>query len=144
LVSFVTDFPTPKLIKRAKEQGDIILLPHIGASTSQAEENCAVMAVEQITEFLQAGNITNSVNFPNVYLDRSTDFRIAITNKNVPTVIGKIASSLGELGLNISDMTNVSKGDLAYNLIDIENKVEKSAITQLSLIENIINVRLIT
>ena len=144
LVNFVTDFPTPKLIKRAKEQGDIILLPHIGASTSQAEENCAVMAVEQITEFLQTGNITNSVNFPNIYLDRSTDFRIAITNKNVPTVIGKIASSLGDLGLNISDMTNVSKGDLAYNLIDIENKVEKDAITQLSLIENIINVRLIS
>ena len=102
------------------------------------------MAVDQIIDFLQNGNIKNSVNFPNIFLDRSTDQRIAITNKNVPTIIGKIASSLGALGLNISDMTNVSRGDIAYNLIDVENKVEEKAITQLSSIENIINVRLVT
>ena len=144
LVNFVTDFPTPELIKRANEHGDVILLPHIGASTTQAEENCAVMAVDQITEFLQTGNVTNSVNFPNVHLDISTDHRIAITNKNVPAMIGQIASRLGELGLNISDMTNVSKGDIAYNLIDIENKVDEKAITQLSSIENVLNVRLIS
>mgnify|MGYP001208292242 CR=1 FL=1 len=144
LVDFVTDFPTPKLIKRANEHGDVILLPHIGASTSQAEENCAVMAVDQIIDFLQNGNIKNSVNFPNLYLDRTTDQRIAISNKNVPAMIGKIASSLGALGLNISDMTNVSRGDIAYNLIDVENKVEEKAITQLSSIENIINIRLVT
>ena len=143
LVNFITDFPTPELIKRANKDRDVILLPHIGASTSQAEENCAVMAVEQITDFLQTGNIKNSVNFPNVNLPRSTKYRIAITNKNVPAMIGQIATSLGELGLNIADMTNVSRGDVAYNLIDIENEVKEEALTKLSLIENVINVRLI-
>ena len=144
LTNFITDFPTPELIKRANKQGDVILLPHIGASTSQAEESCAVMAVQQLADFLQNGNINNSVNFPNVYLPRSTKSRIAITNKNVPAMIGKIATTLGELDLNIADMTNVSRGGLAYNLIDIENSVNKHALDKLSSIENIINVRLIT
>lgn len=144
LTNFITDFPTPELIKRANKQGDVILLPHIGASTSQAEESCAVMAVQQLADFLQTGNINNSVNFPNIYLPRSTKSRIAITNKNVPAMIGQIATTLGELELNIADMTNVSRGDLAYNLIDIENGVNKRALDKLSSIENIINVRLIT
>ena len=144
LTNFITDFPTPELIKRANKQGDVILLPHIGASTSQAEESCAVMAVQQLADFLQNGNINNSVNFPNVYLPRSTKSRIAITNKNVPAMIGQIATTLGELELNIADMTNVSRGGLAYNLIDIEKSVNKIALDKLSSIENIINVRLIT
>ena len=144
LTNFITDFPTPELIKRANKQGDVILLPHIGASTSQAEESCAVMAVQQLADFLQTGNINNSVNFPNVYLPRSTKSRIAITNKNVPAMIGQIATTLGELELNIADMTNVSRGGLAYNLIDVENSVNKRALDELSSIENIINVRLIT
>ena len=144
LTNFITDFPTPELIKRANKQGDVILLPHIGASTSQAEESCAVMAVQQLADFLQNGNINNSVNFPNVYLPRSTKSRIAITNKNVPAMIGQIATTLGELELNIADMTNVSRGGLAYNLIDIENSVNKIALDKLSSIENIINLRLIT
>lgn len=144
LTNFITDFPTPELIKRANKQGDVILLPHIGASTSQAEESCAVMAVQQLADFLQTGNINNSVNFPNINLPRSTKSRIAITNKNVPAMIGQIATTLGELELNIADMTNVSRGDLAYNLIDIENSVNKRALDKLSSIENIINVRLIT
>jgi len=144
LSNFITDFPTPKLIKRSNNQGDVVLLPHIGASTSQAEENCAIMAVEQIVNFLETGNIVNSVNFPNVTLPRSTKYRIAITNKNVPAMIGKIATSLGNLNLNISDMTNVSRGKIAYNLIDVENKVVKQTLEELSSIENVINVRLIT
>jgi len=144
LTNFITDFPTPELIKRANKQGDVILLPHIGASTSQAEESCAVMAVQQLADFLQNGNINNSVNFPNVYLPRSTKSRIAITNKNVPAMIGQIATTLGDLELNIADMTNVSRGGLAYNLIDVENSVNKIALDKLSSIENIINVRLIT
>ena len=143
LSNFVTDFPTPVLIKRANEEGDVILLPHIGASTSQAEENCAVMATEQITDFLQNGNITNSVNFPNVNLARSTKYRLAITNKNVPAMIGQIATNLGELNLNIVDMTNVSRGDIAYNLIDVENEIEEDAVDKISSIENVLNVRLI-
>lgn len=144
LRNFITDFPTPELIKRANSHGDVILLPHIGASTAQAEENCAVMAVNQITEFLQTGNIKNSVNFPDVHLKRTTDFRISITNRNVPAMIGQIATALGDLNLNIAEMTNVSKGDIAYNLIDIENAVDDDSISRLKEIENVINVRLIS
>lgn len=143
LKNFITDFPSPELIKRANENKDVILLPHIGASTSQAEENCAVMAVNQIVDFLETGNIKNSVNFPDVQLARTTINRIAITNKNVPTMIGQIATALGDLDLNIADMTNVSKGEIAYNLIDIENKIHDKAIKELEKIENILNVRLI-
>ena len=102
------------------------------------------MAVDQLTDFLQNGNINNSVNFPNVNLPRSTKNRIAITNRNVPAMIGQIATCVAELGLNIADMTNVSRGDLAYNLIDIENGVDEEALSRLSAIENVINVRLIS
>ena len=122
---------------------DVILLPHIGASTAQAEENCAVMAVNQMTEFLETGNIKNSVNFPNVQLKRTTEHRISIINKNVPAMIGQIATALGELNLNIAEMTNVSRGDIAYNLIDIENGVDEKSISSLKGIENVIDVRLI-
>ena len=143
LNNFITDFPTPALIKRANQYKDVTLLPHIGASTFQAEENCAVMAVNQIVDFLESGNIKNSINFPNVYLNRTTPSRITITNKNVPTMIGQITTSLGNLGLNIAEMTNVSRGEIAYNLIDVENTVEEEAINTLSSIENVINVRLL-
>ena len=143
LSSFVTDFPTPELIKRANKEKDVFLLPHIGASTSQAEVNCAVMAADQLTDFLQNGNIRNSVNFPNINVARSTENRIAITNKNVPAIIGQIATSLGDLNINIVDMTNVSRGDIAYNLIDVENEVKNESVKKLKSIDNVINVRLI-
>ena len=143
LDNFITDFPTPALIQRANQHKDVTLLPHIGASTFQAEENCAVMAVNQMVDFLENGNIKNSVNFPNVQLNRTTPSRITITNKNVPAMIGQIATSLGELDLNIVEMTNVSRGDIAYNIIDIENTVQEEAINTLSSIENVINVRLL-
>ena len=144
LKNFITDFPTPELIARANTAGDVVLLPHIGASTKQAEENCAVMAVNQMKEFLQTGNIKNSVNFPDVHLVRTTDFRISITNRNVPAMIGQITTALGDLNLNIAEMTNVSKGEIAYNLIDVENPVDEMSISSLREIENVINVRLIT
>ena len=143
LDNFITDFPTPALIQRANQHKDVTLLPHIGASTFQAEENCAVMAVNQMVDFLENGNIKNSVNFPNVHLNRTTPSRITITNKNVPAMIGQIATSLGELDLNIAEMTNVSRGDIAYNIIDIENTVQEEAINTLSSIKNVINVRLL-
>jgi len=143
LRNFITDFPTPELISRANKEKDVILLPHIGASTTQAEENCAVMAVNQMTDFLETGNIKNSVNFPDVKLKRTSDHRISIINKNVPAMIGQIATALGELNLNIAEMTNVSRDEVAYNLIDIENEVNEESITKLSEIENVINVRLI-
>ncbi len=144
LKNFITDFPTPELIARANSAGDVVLLPHIGASTKQAEENCAVMAVNQMKEFLQTGNIKNSVNFPDVHLMRTTDYRISITNRNVPAMIGQITTALGDLNLNIAEMTNVSKGEIAYNLIDVENPVDEMSINSLREIENVINVRLIT
>ena len=144
LKNFITDFPTPELISRANSKGDVVLLPHIGASTKQAEENCAVMAVNQIKEFLQTGNIKNSVNFPDVHLMRTTEYRISITNRNVPAMIGQITTALGELNLNIAEMTNVSKGEIAYNLIDIENRVDEESLNSLRKIENVINVRLIS
>ena len=144
LKNFITDFPTPELISRANSKGDVVLLPHIGASTKQAEENCAVMAVNQIKEFLQTGNIKNSVNFPDVHLMRTTQYRISITNRNVPAMIGQITTALGELNLNIAEMTNVSKGEIAYNLIDIENRVDEESLNSLRKIENVINVRLIS
>jgi D-3-phosphoglycerate dehydrogenase len=143
LRNFITDFPTPELISRANKEKDVILLPHIGASTAQAEENCAVMAVNQMTDFLETGNIKNSVNFPDVKLKRTSDHRISIINKNVPAMIGQIATALGELNLNSAEMTNVSRDEVAYNLIDIENEVNEESITKLSEIENVINVRLI-
>ena len=143
LRNFITDFPTPELIQRANNEKDVILLPHIGASTAQAEENCAVMAVNQLTEFLETGNIKNSVNFPDVKLNRTSDHRISITNKNVPAMIGQIATALGDLNLNIAEMTNVSRGEVAYNLIDIENEVNEESILKLSQIEDVISVRLI-
>jgi D-3-phosphoglycerate dehydrogenase len=143
LRNFITDFPTPELISRANKEKDVILLPHIGASTAQAEENCAVMAVNQMTDFLETGNIKNSVNFPDVKLKRTSDHRISIINKNVPAMIGQIATALGELNLNIAEMTNVSRDEVAYSLIDIENEVNEESITKLSEIENVINVRLI-
>ena len=144
LKNFITHFPTPELIPRANTAGDVVLLPHIGASTKQAEENCAVMAVNQMKEFLQTGNIKNSVNFPDVHLMRTTDYRISITNRNVPAMIGQITTALGDLNLNIAEMTNVSKGEIAYNLIDVENPVDEMSINSLREIENVINVRLIT
>ena len=144
LRNFITDFPTPELINRANKEKDVILLPHIGASTAQAEENCAVMAVNQVVDFLETGNIKNSVNFPNVQLKRNTEYRISIMNKNVPAMIGQIATTLGELGLNIAEMTNVSRGDIAYNLIDIENEVDAQSIAKLNQIEDVIDVRLIS
>ena len=121
----------------------MVLLPHIGASTAQAEENCAVMAVDQLKDFLVNGNIKNSVNFPNVSLPRSTEKRITITNKNVPAMIGKIATKIGNLGLNIADMSNVSRGDIAYNIIDIEDQIDEKSLNKLREIEDVINVRLL-
>ena len=101
------------------------------------------MAVNQLVGFLETGNIKNSINFPEVQIERTTENRITITNKNVPSMIGQIATTLGKLNLNIADMANVSRGEIAYNLIDIENNVEDEAIKAISKIENVVNVRLI-
>ena len=142
LSSFVTDFPSIELSQRANDFGDVILLPHIGASTSEAEVNCAVMAAEQVVDFLKNGNIINSVNFPRIKLSRSTDHRLVVINKNEPGMIGKIAEFIANKKLNISDMVNKSRDDIAINLIDLDSEPPKELIEDLLKIEHVLSVRL--
>ena len=136
--SYVTDFPEAKLLGVK----GVVPIPHLGASTAESEENCAVMAVEQVKEFLENGNIKNSVNFPNAVLPRTaSENRIIIANKNVPNMIGEISSLLAENSINILDMLNKSKNDLAYNIIDVDGDVSESVIEKLQNIDGIITVR---
>lgn len=139
---YVTDFPTPELIRRSKENNDIILLPHIGASTKEAEINCAEMAASQVAEFLNNGTVTNSVNFPQIKLSGPGKNRLVIINKNEPGMIGKIADTIAEFNLNISDMTNKSREKIAINLIDLERKPTADLIKKISLIEHVLSVRI--
>jgi len=141
LSCFVTDFPSIELSQRANISGDVILLPHIGASTAEAEVNCAVMAAEQVADFLKNGNIINSVNFPRIKLSRSTEHRLIIINKNEPGMIGKIAEIIADGRLNISDMVNKSREDIAINLIDLDSKPPKELIKSLYKIEHVLSVR---
>ncbi len=138
--SYVTDFPEAKLLG----VNGVVPIPHLGASTAESEENCAVMAVEEIRDFLENGNITNSVNFPNCVLHKTTgEKRIIIANKNVPNMIGEITSLLANHSINIYDMLNKSKGDLAYNIIDVNGELSDNVIAELKSIEGIIMVRVI-
>ena len=139
---YVTDFPTPDLIKRADENGDVILLPHLGASTKEAEINCANMACEQVSNFLKNGTIVNSVNFPSIRLGRTTNFRLIIINKNEPGMIGKIADQIASSNLNITDMTNKSRDEIAINLIDLDENPSTEIIDNIEKIEHVLSVRL--
>ena len=139
---YVTDFPTPDLIKRADENGDVILLPHLGASTKEAEINCANMACEQVSNFLKNGTIVNSVNFPSIRLGRTTNFRLIIINKNEPGMIGKIADQIASSNLNITDMTNKSRDEIAINLIDLDENPSIEIINNIEKIEHVLSVRL--
>ena len=141
LSKFVTDFPTPELIARSAENSDVILLPHMGASTKEAEVNCAVMAANQIANFLQRGVIINSINFPNVSLERSTPHRLVIITKNEPGMISKITDSIASLNLNIAEMSNKSRDEIAINLIDLEYEARDELVSQLKSIEHVLKVR---
>ena len=141
LSKFVTDFPTPELIERSAKHSDVILLPHMGASTKEAEVNCAVMAANQIANFLQRGVIINSVNFPNVSLERSTPHRLVIITKNEPGMISKITDSIASLNLNIAEMSNKSRDEIAINLIDLEHEASDELISQLKSIDHVLKVR---
>ena len=138
---YITDFADLELISRAKTFSDVIILPHIGASTSQAEENCSVMAAEQLDDFLSNGNIKNSVNFPELIEPRPSEFRITLSNKNHPGMIGKITTVLADNKLNIIDMVNKSRGEIAYNVIDLETKPPKKVLDELSSLDDVIYVR---
>ena len=141
LSKYITDFADLDLISRAKIANDVIILPHIGASTSQAEENCSVMAAEQLDDFLNNGIIKNSVNFPELIEPRPSEFRITLSNKNHPGMIGKITTVLADNKLNIIDMVNKSRGDIAYNVIDLETKPPEKVLVELSALDDVISVR---
>jgi D-3-phosphoglycerate dehydrogenase len=137
---YVSDFPCKELIGR----DDVILMPHIGASTDEAEDNCAVMAADQLMDFLENGNIRNSVNFPSVALDRAPGAargtRLAISNKNVPKMLGQILSILANQNLNVVDMINKSRNEIAYNLIDLESRPSDAVLAEIAAIQDVIKV----
>ena len=141
LARFVTDFPTPELIKRSVAKNDVVLLPHLGASTKEAEINCAVMAANQMVDYLQDGTILNSVNFPRISLSRGTNHRLVIINHNEPGMISKIADSIAACDINIAEMTNKSRDKIAINLIDLECQASKELIEQLRSVEHVMSVR---
>jgi D-3-phosphoglycerate dehydrogenase len=136
---YVCDFPTPGVLGHDR----VIALPHIGASTREAEENCAIMAADQLRSFLEDGNIRNSVNFPEVDMPRNGGCRLAVVNANVPNMLGQISTALAKADLNIVDMLNKSRGDLAYTLIDIEVAPPGSVVGTLAGIEGVLSVRLL-
>jgi D-3-phosphoglycerate dehydrogenase / 2-oxoglutarate reductase len=137
LRAYICDFPANALKGHAR----VVALPHLGASTAEAEENCAVMVAEQLADFLENGNILNSVNFPNVGMARESSFRLAITNANVPNMVGQISAVLAAAGINIHNMVNKSKGDMAYTLVDIDSAATAAVIEQLSAIDGVLAVR---
>jgi len=139
VASYVTDFPDQDLVAL----DGVIPIPHLGASTPEAEDNCAIMAVNQVRNFLEFGNIKNSVNFPDCEMEPSGKARILVGNRNVPNMVGQITSLLAEEKINIADMINKSKGELAYNIIDIDNVINESTLKKLKAIEGIIMVRVL-
>ncbi len=140
--SFVTDFPSPEMVKRSIEFSDVILLPHLGASTKEAEVNCAIMAAEQAAKFLRDGEINNSVNFPKVRLGRSTNFRLVIIHKDEPGVIGSIAGEIASHNLNIADMINKSRNQIAITIIDLDEQPNKKIFDNIKQIRSILSVRM--
>jgi D-3-phosphoglycerate dehydrogenase len=122
----------------------VIILPHIGASTRQAEENCSLMAAEQLIDFLENGNIKNSVNFPELIEPRRSKFRITLSNNNIAGMIGQMTTILAENNLNILNMVNKSKGEIAYNVIDVDSEPSKNVIEGLSKLDGVITVRILS
>ena len=137
LHAYICDFPANALKGHAK----VVALPHLGASTEEAEENCAIMVAEQLADYLENGNILNSVNFPNVSMARESTFRLGIANANVPNMVGQISSVLAAAGLNIHNMVNKSKGDMAYTLVDVDSVVGDAVIQQLANVAGVLSVR---
>lgn len=135
--AYVCDFPG----KLLKDHPRVVTLPHLGASTQQAEDNCATMVVEQVRDFLENGNIRNSVNFPEILMPRNTGHRLAIANENVPNMLGQISTCLAESGLNILDMLNKSRGEIAYTLVDVDSQVHGDCINRVTAIDGVLKAR---
>lgn len=134
---YVCDFPAQKLQGHAK----VMALPHLGASTEEAEENCAVMVVDQVRAYLEHGNLTNTVNFPSLVMPRESAFRLAIANANVPNMLGQISSTLAGENINIHNMMNKSRGEMAYTLVDTDSAIPANLIAQLAAIPGVLMVR---
>lgn len=139
LNAYVCDFPS----NANKTHPKVIALPHLGASTDEAEDNCAVMIAHQLSDYLENGNIRNSVNFPEIKLPRTKGHRMAIVNANVPNMLGQISTDLAAHGLNIIDMLNKSRDDIAYTLVDLESEIPQAAVDQIAAIEGVLNVRVL-
>jgi D-3-phosphoglycerate dehydrogenase len=137
LHSYVCDFPAEKLIGHPQ----VVALPHLGASTREAEDNCAVMVADQVRDFLENGNILNSVNFPSVLMTRESPYRLGIANANVPNMVGQISTAMAKAGLNIHNMLNKSKGEMAYTLVDVDSKVPATVCEQMRAIEGVLSLR---
>ena len=138
LYAYVCDFPSNLL----KNHPRVITLPHLGASTSEAEENCAVMVADQVRDWLENGNVSNSVNFPEINLPRAEGgYRMAVVNSNVPNMLGQISTDLAEAGLNIIDMLNKSRGEVAVTLIDVDTEPSQDAVARIADINGVLSVR---
>ena len=134
---YVCDFPSAAINRHAR----VIALPHLGASTAEAEENCAVMVADQLRDFLEHGNVSNAVNFPQVSMARESEHRIAIANANVPNMLGQISTAMANAGLNIHNMVNKSRGDMAYTLVDVDSPVPPALLQALAAIDGVLSVR---
>jgi D-3-phosphoglycerate dehydrogenase len=137
--AYVTDFPNRQLINHPK----VISLPHLGASTAEAEDNCAIMVAEQVQDYIENGNILNSVNFPEMIVPRTGESRLCVVNLNVPNMVGQISAIIAEAGLNIVDMTNKSRGEIAYTLVDLSSKIDGDTVSKIGEIEGVLKVRAI-
>lgn len=139
LYAYVCDFPNNLL----KDHPRVITLPHLGASTREAEENCAVMVADQLRDYLEEGSVRNSVNFPEVIMPRNGGYRLTVVNANVPNMLGQISTDLARAGLNIVDMLNKSRGELAYTVVDVQDPIPQTVVDQIAAIEGVLAVRTI-
>ncbi len=134
---YVCDFPHPALNGHER----VLALPHLGASTREAEENCAVMVAEQLRDYLEHGNVARAVNFPEVVMARESRWRVAIANANVPNMLGQISTAMAQAGLNIHNMANKSRGEMAYTLVDVDSAVDPAVLSKLAAIDGVLSVR---
>jgi D-3-phosphoglycerate dehydrogenase len=139
LAYYLCDFPRAALLGTSR----VVALPHLGASTAEAEENCAIMAVDQLRAFLEHGTIVNSVNFPSVEMARESPYRVAIANANVPNMLGQMSTAMARAGLNIHNMVNKSRGEMAYTLVDVDSPVPEALLAVLAAIEGVLSVHAI-
>ena len=137
LGTYVCDFPSGAILRHPR----VIALPHLGASTREAEDNCAVMVVDQLRDYLEHGNVVNAVNFPHVTMARESAYRLAIANANVPNMVGQISTAMAHAGLNIHNMVNKSRGEMAYTLVDVDSAVSDAVLADIARIDGVLAVR---